>query len=144
MKILILLVCLVNVPLYAASIRNSSHGIVFDTDTQLMWQDENITATDDWIVAISVCRNSTLGGFNDWRLPNINELLSLVDYSKFNPAHKTIGFQTGNLSGNYWSSTSDAEEQDYAWELEFNSGTPFTVIKKPGTKQYYVRCVRGG
>ena len=32
------------------------------------------THTDEWIGAIDYCESLDLGGKNDWRMPNINEL----------------------------------------------------------------------
>lgn len=56
-----------------------------------------------------------------WRLPNINELESLVDCSNFEPAlpagHPFIGIKEG-----YWSSTTSMFEPDWAWALYLNQG----------------------
>ena len=144
MKVLILILCIFSGSLFAASIRHATQGIVFDTDTQLMWQDTAVSTKSDWEEAIAVCQHSLLGGFTDWRLPNINELLSLIDYSKDDPALKNIAFQSGNLNGNYWSSTSDLDDHLRAWKINFTNGNPLAVIKRSITEQYYVRCVRGG
>jgi len=92
------------------------------------------------------------GGFCDWRIPNIRELLSLVDYGT--PYPKTFGaFDTGcaasctvktcscTRDGRYWSSTSDWAGADYAWYVNFSFGNGGTAGK---TTNYYVRAVRGG
>jgi hypothetical protein len=62
--------------------------IVTDNDTSLIWEDGSTIAKKNWSEAISYCESLELGGYDDWRLPNKNELLSIVDYSKISPAIK--------------------------------------------------------
>ncbi|MBF0238256.1 MAG: DUF1566 domain-containing protein [SAR324 cluster bacterium] len=76
----------------------------------------------------------------DWRLPNRNELQSLVDYSKSNPAIDTTAFSNTN-SSYYWSSTANAYSTSNAWYVNFYNGYVYYGNK---TYSYYVRCVRGG
>ena len=84
----------------------------------------------DWNSAIEMCENSTLAGFNDWRLPTKNELLTLY-------ANKDY---IGNFkNATYWSSTS--EDINNAYHLDFSNGLPHDHGKH---NYYYVRCVRGG
>ena len=142
MRTLLLLLFLTNTA-YAVGIRHSSHGIVFDTVTSLIWQDEDITNSTNWEEAIRICHNESLGGYNDWRLPNINELLSLVDISRFDPARREGLLRNGSNSGTYWTSTSVKDEPEKAWLVNFESGNIFSV-SKPLTLNFYVRCVRGG
>jgi hypothetical protein len=40
----------------------------------------------NWESAKKYCKDLTIGQRKDWRLPTIQELLSIVDYSKFDPA----------------------------------------------------------
>ena len=69
-----------------------------------------------------------------WRLPTIQELLSLVDYTKHDPASNE------DISSNgYWSSTTNAYYTDNAWFLNFNNGSQYSSTK---TNNNYVRCVR--
>jgi hypothetical protein len=46
-----------------------------------------------------------VGSFDDWRLPNINELLILVDVAEYDPARREDLFRSGSDNGIYWSST---------------------------------------
>ena len=69
-----------------------------------------------------------------WRLPTIQELLSLVDYTKHSPASSE-----DTISNYYWSSTTDANYTDYAWYLDFYYGDQYYYNK---TNSNYVRCVR--
>jgi len=74
--------------LHAEFVRDNSKEVVVDKSTNLMWQDDNDvkSITKTWVEAINYCENLTLGGYTDWRLPNINELKSIVDYTKAEPA----------------------------------------------------------
>ena len=117
-------------------------NIVTDSTTQLQWQDDAISSSNYlfWSEAINYCENLTLDGHSDWRLPNKNELLSLVDYSKFNPVIKENIFE--NISSNdYWSSTTNADYSGNAWGVDFSNGYTGNFNK---TETLNVRCVRAG
>jgi hypothetical protein len=59
------------------------------------------------------------GAHNDWRLPNVRELQSIVDYGRMEPAIDPV---FSGLSEFYWTSTSYAEAPDDAWGVGFNVG----------------------
>lgn len=113
--------------------------IVKDTVSKLEWQDDAISTALTWTAAIGHCENLTLGGYSDWRLPNINELKSIVDRSKDSPAIVNGFVNTGSTY--YWSSTTNEGSRDYAWIVEFNSGSVYHNSKDSNS---YVRCVRDG
>lgn len=56
-----------------------------------------------------------------WRLPNVNELESLVDAEAARPA-LTAGHPFVNVRGVYWSSTTSLYEPDWAWALYLDKG----------------------
>lgn len=125
--------------------RNDTDKIVTDTLHGLMWQDDEESATDvrNWTGAISYCEASELGGYNDWRLPNVTELNSIADYTAYNPAVSSV-FQntTVEVSGSnvhYWTSTSDAYDLSSAWTVSFDYGI---VGSKAKSGNGYTRCVR--
>jgi len=115
-------------------------GTVTDTDTGLMWQQDTAPNTYTWQQALSYCETLILGGYSDWRLPNRNELQSIVDYSRFNPAIDPI-FNVA-LFPNYWSSTTHAVIPDNALSVYFSMGDFYSYPKS--TVPFYVRAVRGG
>ncbi len=119
--------------------------IVFDGSTGLQWQDDSYVKTMErsWIEAINYCENTlTLGGYSDWRLPNINELLSIVNYFR-NDLALVYGFQN-YTSSYYWSSTTDSFSYttDDAWQVNFEDGGSSDIGKS--NNDVSVRCVRGG
>ena len=132
---LLLLINLAN----ADFIRDGSKEVVLDTKTNLMWQDNNDTKTikKNWSDAIDYCENLTLGGYSDWYLPNINELRSLADRSRYNPAIDPAFKNV--VSYGYWSSTTFMSHTSAAWYVYFNGGTDNWNGK---SYTVYVRCVR--
>ncbi|MCP3851203.1 MAG: DUF1566 domain-containing protein [Gammaproteobacteria bacterium] len=117
-----------------------AENIVSDSVSMLEWQDDAIGTTTDWQGAIGRCEGLELGGHSDWRLPNINELNSIVDLSIVDPAIVSSFENTTSISG-YWSSTTYKNSKDNAWFVHFYSGN---VSKKSKANYYNVRCVRGG
>ena len=61
------------------------NGIVRDNVTGLEWQQVTAPGTYTWQQAIDYCNNLSLGGKDDWRLPTIKELSTLVDSSIHTP-----------------------------------------------------------
>jgi hypothetical protein len=65
--------------------RDNGDGTVSDLRTGLMWQKSTDAKPDSlegrvtWYEAEDYARNLRLGGYDDWRVPNIKELVSLVD-----------------------------------------------------------------
>jgi len=118
-------------------------SIVTDHTTGLQWQDDiNITIeTTSWINAINQCEELELNGFNDWRLPNINELYSIIERNTSDPALDTAVFQHYN-SLFYWISTTDKYTPDNAWMIDGDLG--YTSNDDNKDEVHYVRCVRGG
>jgi len=124
--------------LQADFIRDNSKEVVLDTKTNLIWQDNNEskTLTKTWSDAITYCEGLELGGYSDWHLPNFNELHSLPDRSKFNPALSSV-FTNVVIDG-YWSSTSTAGGEN-AWFVNFHYGNGYYGFM---TNSQYIRCVR--
>lgn len=117
----------------------SLENLVYDSKTKLFWQDELIVSKLSWKQAIFYCKKLELGGFNDWRLPKLKEILSIVDYKKSEPAinksFKNIKFEDGF----YWSITHDKNHINQAFLLEFYHGR----VKTANINQsQYIRCVR--
>ncbi|MBU1667443.1 DUF1566 domain-containing protein [bacterium] len=125
--------------LLTADFTRDANGIVTDSTTGLAWQDDSIGSQMNWQSAIDNCEALTLGGHEDWRLPNLNELTSLVDDREYNPSIDDV-FQN-TASNYYWSSTTYANYSYYAWCVYFSSGLQGNSYKSHNN---YVRCVRAG
>jgi len=138
MKRTVLFIIGMSLSLMADFIRNDTTQIVTDSKTTLQWQD-NADVQKTWTGAIAYCESLTIGSYDDWRLPNINELASIVDRSKDHPATDNT-FQHVVFS-NYWSSSTLAGLERYAWNIHFGYGSRSDSNKY---SSFYVRCVRGG
>ncbi|MBU4055376.1 MAG: DUF1566 domain-containing protein, partial [Proteobacteria bacterium] len=66
-----------------AELVDNGDGTVTDTETGLMWQKDEAGAMS-WQNALTHCETMDLAGYDDWRLPNRNELQSIVDYTRSN------------------------------------------------------------
>ncbi len=108
-----------------------------DSSTGLMWQDNSDAKTLklNWQDAVEYCQELNLDGYNDWRLPSIKELQTLVDISRHAPTIKE-GFNNIN-SNNYWSST--LYDSDSRWFIDFFYGN---VGGTANTYKNNIRCVR--
>jgi uncharacterized caspase-like protein len=105
----------------------------------MMWQDniDSINLKKSYIDANKYCVNLKLAGFTDWKLPNISELQSIVSPNRQSRIKKEFTYVTPR---NYWSSSLDDFNSDYAWSISFsdnrNSYSYLKSIKR------YIRCVR--
>ena len=122
------------------SFRDNKDGTVTDTATGLMWQQTGATSKKKWKDALSYCKNLSLAGYTDWRLPTIEELRSLVDHSHQKPSINTTYFPNA-ISSFYWSSTTYADYTSHAWGVYFSYGSGYFNYKN---SDYDVRAVRGG
>jgi hypothetical protein len=82
--------------------------------------------------------NPCFAGHCDWRLPNVKELQSIMDYSKIDPTASVPG---STAAGLYWSSTSFAGNSSVAWHVDFFDGF---VNFDDKNFALLVRAVRGG
>jgi hypothetical protein len=115
-------------------------GIVKDRSTGLMWDREDIGSGLNWKDAHKACADLRLGGFADWRLPTLRELLTLVDYERHSPAIDKDAFPTCKSTSWYWTSTPLASSPDgYAWAVSFDNGH---VARYRQNNETLVRAVR--
>jgi hypothetical protein len=131
---------------------DSATGVVTDLATGLMWKRcseghsgvacaTDSATTHTWSAALDLANASTHAGFTDWRLPNAEELYSLVETACASPSVNTIAFPATATSF-YWSSTSRAVLfSDQAFAVNFNGGILNTAVKSSNQR---VRLVRGG
>jgi hypothetical protein len=125
---------------------------IIDNMTGLIWmKNANLAGTKNWkgsldfITALNSA-NSGIGtaGHHDWRLPNVNEALTLINYGNSQPAVwlKNQGFT--NVQTTYWTSTTVAysEWTSNAWLLFTEYGEVWSTHSK--ANYHYVWPVCGG
>lgn len=61
---------------------DNGDGTVSDKATGLMWSKDDNGEGIEWVDALTYSQGATLAGYSDWRLPNVKELQSIVDYSR--------------------------------------------------------------
>lgn len=61
---------------------DNSDGTITDTATGLMWQQSDSEAGLNWEEALDYAENLVHAVYNDWRLPSVKELHSIVDYTR--------------------------------------------------------------
>lgn len=126
-------------PAYAVGPYNTGSNTVVDKGTGLEWQKSDNAALYSWEEALGYCENLSLDAKIDWRLPNIRELKSLLDYSRYYPA---VDSAIPCRSSTYWSSTTVANDTHLsAWSIFFGNGDDIWKLK---SDSFHVRCVRGG
>jgi uncharacterized protein DUF1566/curli production assembly/transport component CsgG len=113
-------------------------GTISDTSTGLVWQQIADDRERTWVQAIAYCRGLKLAGKNDWRLPNIDELESIVDKASKGTAINMAFFLDAKPE-HYWPSTIYEGDTKGARYLNFSSGSKGWHDK---TRSNYVRCVR--
>ena len=142
------------------SYTDNGNGTVTDNRTGLTWEkktDANVNNNYTWQGALdyvaglnAINGGAGFAGHNDWRLPNVKELFSILDYGRFNPSIDPIlGPTAGTLNFvRYWSSTSWAAfyPEYNAWAVDFRDGygnSAGTLAFSKGSS-LRVRAVRGG
>ncbi|MFH0977185.1 MAG: DUF1566 domain-containing protein [Spirochaetota bacterium] len=121
---------------------DNGNGTITDYLTGLIWQKTVSTTLNTWSNAIVSCSGVSAGGYNDWRMPNRNELLSLSNFESNNNASwlNSQGFENA-ANANYWSSTTNCTNTANVWPLQIGSGISQDVIKSNSS---YFWAVRGG
>lgn len=128
-----------------------------DRKLRLRWSGDGTEATVwDWLDEINGKGAPPFAGFSDWRLPNVKELVSLVDYGRVNPAVDPALHADGcwagcsDLSapacsctavGEYWTSTTFSDFPAHAIIVDLGTGFVDDRLK---TQRLFVRAVRGG
>ena len=124
------------------SVKNAD-GSISDNLTGLMWAGNgNLDGLVSWQSALDYVKQLNTDkylSYSDWRLPNVNELSSLYDYSKSTPA-VALAF-TSLAPSSYWSSTSYTGDPTLAWTANLQTPAIGYAVK---SAQYALLPVRGG
>ncbi len=122
---------------------NMGSAAVLDRETGLVWeQSPDGVTTYNWEDAQFHCINLNAGGRTGWRLPTIQELMSLVDRSVSPGPTLPAGHPFSNVQSSlYWSASTSAGNTSFAWEVGFYGGGVGTADR---SLSFFVWCVRGG
>jgi hypothetical protein len=127
-----------------------------DLSTGLEWmQDTGSPSGRMWKEALAYCEDLSHAGYDNWRLPNVTELASLID-EKQPPNQPPINraYFTDFVEGPYWTSTTLATEPppppdpDMAFVVRFDGGSDpefrwgGVMVFAKNSYQAYVMCVR--
>ena len=104
------------------------------------------TYYDDWNPLVNGANQNSYGGatglcgFTDWRVPSYDELVTIINNGKVNPAIDEDYFPN-TPSSYFWSSSPDAINSSYAWIVYFYNGSDNSYYRH---NTYRVRLVRAG
>jgi hypothetical protein len=140
---------------------DNGDGTITDQVTGLMWEKNSgdgsindatnrYTAADAVAVKIATLNSQTFAGHDDWRVPNRNELVTLVNFGTVSPAtYQEFAENCApgctvtecNCTGDtlYWTSTTSFSSTNHLVYINFSAGD-FAVQQK--TEQARVRAVR--
>ncbi|PYM36482.1 MAG: hypothetical protein DME17_10020 [Candidatus Rokuibacteriota bacterium] len=146
------------------SYTDNGDGTITDNNTCLVWEkksddgsihDQHNVYTWDgaFDTHVATLNATTFAGYNDWRVPSVKELQSILNYgmnfpsvsSEFNnncTTGSTVLTGSCTAASDYWSSSTDTIGFQFAWVVDFNSGRVL-VDFKPAPPRNYVRAVRG-
>jgi len=134
----------------AKSYTDNEDGTTTDDNTGLMWCDDGNSACAyngnwrSWSPALTFCNDLTFATHNDWRLPNVYELYSIVLMEPTQEAPYVDTAYFSNIATDRWylTSTTRSDATNYGLFVYFSQGWP------GGSATKYVEgdvlCVRGG
>ena len=119
-------------------------GMVYDSVTTFVWQ-QGDGGEMTWQQAKKYCDTLTLGGFNDWILPNPYEAFTIFNHQNPNPAVDIKLFS--KTGAEYWyTSTLQANDTSKVWVANAGGGIgnhpKSETISAGGTKKFHVRAMR--
>jgi len=144
--------------------RDNGDGTITDKNTGLTWeklsadgsihdQGNAYSWADAFAVHVAGLNKANFAGHNDWRLPNVKELQSIVNYQNFAPAVSsafnndcvvgaTVLTGSCTVGNGYWSSSTYKYAPIGAWFVNFIDGG----VSVGGKSAFFiqVRAVRGG
>jgi len=113
--------------------------IIDDTFTNLEWVGTTASSMT-WENALDYANTAVIAKLDDWRLPNVNELESLLNYSRASDTWlESLGF-VNIIDSYYWTSTTYLSNTSYAYSVDMELG--YCVTTRLKTQGGYVLLVR--
>jgi hypothetical protein len=123
-----------------ARFTDNGDGTVTDHLLRVMWTKDTLSAANvTQYDAEKICADCRVGGHEDWRLPDVEELFLLADRSRREPAIDTASFPDTH-SDWYWTRTIAAGAPRAAWLVYFYGGYSHLYLR--GYDGAFVRAVR--
>jgi hypothetical protein len=111
-------------------------GIVVQSSTGIMWQDDQMATRMTWSDGNAYCASLTLGGYLNWRLPTKAELESIIQYVSPNRyLHPEFVYTPVSFFGEYWT----GEGSPMPYYVNFLTGVTGYTFENA---ELYVRCIR--
>jgi hypothetical protein len=106
----------------------------------------------DWAASLQIADSYRYAGYNDWRIPNKNELISIIEEACYRPAINTLIFPTTMIheSTLFVRTSSPVAKDPIRWIVDFDYGDIETDnvevhnLNGVDITSFYVRLVRGG
>ena len=136
--------------------------VVIDNNLGLMWQ-RNIPPVEELYIenVRQYCKDLVYGGYDDWRLPSMEDFMTIADYGRYDPAVDTGYFPD---SGKFWTSTIenyidglglmyviyekhctifDFNDPSATYVVTFYSDQGLTNSSEDRAYSFNIRCIRG-
>ncbi|HYC01400.1 MAG TPA: DUF1566 domain-containing protein [Candidatus Limnocylindrales bacterium] len=148
---------------FARNFVDNGDGTISDLATGLMWEklsddggihdkDTSYTWNDAFAVKVATLNSMSFAGYSDWRVPNVRELHSIVNFGAVYPAAYaefntnctpgcTIDTCSCTRSDNYWTSTTYVSIPSGANVVVFDDGEIYTPLKMYGNPVRAVRTI---
>ncbi len=124
-------------------VKDNVTGLIWEVKTDdgtIHHQEDKYIFDDAQSVFIADLNINTFGGYDNWRMPTLNELVSIVDYGTDAPNINAEYF-SNTMSWYYWSSiTVPGTFDNMAWSLDFRYGIRGIIWR---TEALHVRAVSG-
>jgi hypothetical protein len=121
------------------SYTDNGDGTITDNLTGLIWQQEDDNTTRNFENASTYCSDLTIATKSNFRVPTIEELLTLNHYNTTNPSIDAVF--TNTYPYHYWSNTTFSNDTLSAHTVNFSNAELSILPKNSGI---HVRCVQTG
>jgi hypothetical protein len=118
------------------------NGTVLDTKTNLMWAAKDNGKNINWTDAKFYCENYNGGGYNDWRMPTKDELLSLYNSLIWNDGHHITKLITLTESFLWASDVKGSEAVSVGFDYDHASWLWSSITHKSRGRALPVRFVK--